>query len=98
VEVIVAGTTRVEPARALSELAERHLRVVLCEGGPQLLGAVIAAGLLDEYLLTLAPLVGGDRLPVIDTTGMTELHRFDLAHVAEEDGSLFLRFLRRGER
>jgi riboflavin biosynthesis pyrimidine reductase len=95
-EVVVAGVSRVEPAQALRELAARGVRVVLCEGGPQLLGAIIAGGLLDEYLLTLAPLVGGDRLPVVDTTSITELHRFELAHVAEEDGSLFLRFLRRG--
>jgi riboflavin biosynthesis pyrimidine reductase len=98
VEVIVAGRTRVDPERALSELAARELRVVLCEGGPRLLGTLIAVDLLDEYLLTLAPLVGGDRLPVVDTSEMTELRAFDLIHVAEEDGSLFLRFLRRGAR
>jgi len=98
VEVIVAGDSRVDPARALTELAARHLPVVLCEGGPQLLGAVIAADMLDEYLLTLTPLIGGDRLPVVDTTDIAQLHRFDLAHVAEEDGSLFLRYLRRGGR
>ena len=98
VEVIVAGESMVDPALALAALAARQLRIVLCEGGPQLLGTVIAANLLDEYLLTLAPLIGGDRLPVVDTTDITELHMFDLAHVAEEDGSLFLRFLRRGDR
>jgi riboflavin biosynthesis pyrimidine reductase len=96
VEVIIAGAARVDVRRALVELAARQLHVVLCEGGPSLLGAVIAADLLDEYLLTLAPLVGGDRLPVVDTTEVTELRTFRLAHVAEEDGSLFLRFLRGG--
>jgi len=98
VEVITAGASQIDLRRALMELTARNLQVVLCEGGPRLLGAVIASDLLDEYLLTLAPLVGGDRLPVIDTTDMTQLHTFQLAHVAEEDGSLFLRFLRDGSR
>jgi riboflavin biosynthesis pyrimidine reductase len=97
-EVIVAGDSRVDPVRALAELSARNLSVVLCEGGPRLLGTFIAADLLDEYLLTLAPLVGGDPLPVVDTTDIHELRHFKLVHVAEEGGSLFLRFLRDGDR
>jgi len=95
-EVIVAGTSRVDPIEALAHLARRGLRLVLCEGGPRLLGGMIAADLLDEYFLTLTPLIGGDRLPVVDTSDMAELRTFELAHVAEEDGSLFLRYVRGG--
>jgi riboflavin biosynthesis pyrimidine reductase len=94
VEVIVAGEARVDLATTLSELGRRGLPLVLCEGGPQLLGELIGADLLDEYFLTLAPVVGGDRLPVVDTSAMRELRSFRLAHVAEEESSLFLRYLR----
>ncbi len=96
-EVIVAGEDRVDLAVAMAELAARSAAVVLCEGGPTLLGQLIAADLLDEYCLTVAPVVGGDPLPVVDTSAFTALSRFQLAHAAEEDSSLFLRYVRRSE-
>ncbi len=93
-EVLVAGEQRVEPARALAALAARGARVVLCEGGPTLLGEVVAAGLLDELCLTVAPVMGGDPLPVSVTPAGAELSRFELAGAASHDGTLFLRYLR----
>jgi riboflavin biosynthesis pyrimidine reductase len=94
VEIVVAGDDRVDLAEMLAQLAHRGWRLVLCEGGPQLLGELIGADLLDEYFLTLAPVVGGDRLPVVDTSAIGQLRPFRLAHVAEEESSLFLRYLR----
>lgn len=94
-DVVVAGEELVAPATALAELHERGARTVLCEGGPTLLGVFVAAGLLDELCLTFAPLLvagGSARIaagPVPDApTGML------LSHVLEEDGTLFLRYLR----
>jgi riboflavin biosynthesis pyrimidine reductase len=51
-----------EPAAALAALRERcGAAVVLCEGGPRVLHAVASDGLLDDLVLTIAPLlVGGD--------------------------------------
>src|SRR5699024_3588117 len=40
--VIVAGQERVEPQQALAELAKLGHQVVLCEGGPTLLGEFVA--------------------------------------------------------
>jgi riboflavin biosynthesis pyrimidine reductase len=45
---------------ALAELHTRlGVRTVLCEGGPHLNGQLLAAGLVDELFLSLAPKLGG---------------------------------------
>jgi len=94
-DVVVAGEAEVEPAAALVALRERYdARVGLCEGGPTLLGQVAAAGLLDELCLTIAPVLGGDPLPLAVTPAGAGLTHMRLAHVAEAHGSLYLRYTR----
>lgn len=68
-EVIVVGDTAVDLVRALAELRDRGLSHVLCEGGPTLVGALVAQDLVDDLCLTIAPLlVGGGpgRLSALD--------------------------------
>ncbi len=80
---------------ALRALADRGLRQVLAEGGPSLLGALIAADLLDELCLTAAPvLVGGSAVRIAgDSESM--LTRMRCAHVlADTEGYLYLRYVR----
>lgn len=49
-------------AGVLCRLHERGVRRVFVEGGPTLASAFVAADLVDEYLIYLAPtLIGGDR-------------------------------------
>lgn len=51
----------------LTWLFEQGIRRVFVEGGPTLASAFIAAGLVDEYLIYLAPkLIGGPKLAVGD--------------------------------
>jgi len=51
----------------LTWLFEQGIRRAYVEGGPTLASAFIAAGLVDEYLVYLAPkLLGGDKLAVGD--------------------------------
>lgn len=61
-EVVIAGDgTGVDPVRAVRALAERGMTRLLTEGGPRLLGQMVAAGVLDELCLTLSPtLTAGD--------------------------------------
>jgi diaminohydroxyphosphoribosylaminopyrimidine deaminase/5-amino-6-(5-phosphoribosylamino)uracil reductase len=47
----------------LRELAAQGLLDILCEGGPTLAGALLAAGLVDRMLLFVAPLVVGRGAP-----------------------------------
>jgi riboflavin biosynthesis pyrimidine reductase len=94
-EVIVAGDDRVEPAAAMRALAERGHRVVLCEGGPNWLGELVAADRLDELCLSIAPLMGGDPLPVSVTPPGAGLAEFELMGAMAEDHTIFLRYERK---
>jgi riboflavin biosynthesis pyrimidine reductase len=93
-EVIVAGTDRVDIAAAIDALVALGLPRVLCEGGPHLLAGVVAAGRLDELCLTTAPrLVGGDGPHVVAGLHPDAILELELAHLLEEDGNLFARYL-----
>ena len=69
----------------LADLHGRGLRSVFIEGGPTVASAFVAAGLVDEYLIYLAPtLIGGPRLAIgdigVDTIGeqrRLSLHSLD---------------------
>ena len=92
-EVLVAGDDDVDMNVALDLLAERGLRHVECEGGPHLLGWLIAAGRLDELCLTLAPVIAGGTAGRIVAGLQTQVaDRLRLLHVLEDDGYLFLRY------
>ena len=59
-DVVVAGDEDVDLVEAVRQLRDRGLARLLCEGGPQLLTAMLRAGLVDELCLTLTPrLLGG---------------------------------------
>ena len=91
-DVIAAGEERVDLALGVDALVARGLTRILSEGGPVLLGGLVAAGALDELCLTVAPLLAGPgagrivagpaRLPV----GLRVLR------LLSEDGSLFTRY------
>ncbi len=92
--VVVAGDERVEPALALRALADLGFGVVLCEGGPTWLGELVAADRLDELCLTVAPLIGGDPLPVCVNPPGGGLTRFEIEGAMCEGDTLFLRYQR----
>jgi riboflavin biosynthesis pyrimidine reductase len=91
IESVRAGTGEVDLAGALAKL---DADFVQAEGGATLNGALAAADLIDELNLTISPqLAGGDGPRV--TGGAAQLaFRMHLAHVLEEDGFLFTRYLR----
>ncbi|GIH90754.1 pyrimidine reductase family protein [Planobispora siamensis] len=92
-DVIVAGDDQVDLAAALEELRDRGLRRVLCEGGARINGQLAEAGLVDEVCLTVSPmLIGGAASRILN--GADVLTRLRLAHVLEEEGFLFTRYVR----
>lgn len=95
-DVIVAGDTLVSLKEALGALEDRGLGRVLCEGGPLLLGQLAAAGLLDELCLTVSPLLAGPGAPGIVAGSPFPARGLALAHVLEDDGTLFCRYVAAG--
>lgn len=92
VELRRVGADHVDLMELLASLYDDGARVVLCEGGPHLLGELVARRLLDEYYLTLAPvLIGGTETGLLGDTA--QLHRdMDLHRVIEADGHLMLTY------
>ena len=69
--VLESGTRNLD--EVLTWLFEQGIRCAFVEGGPTLASAFIAAGLVDEYLVYLAPkLLGGDKLAIGDI-GVTSI-------------------------
>lgn len=94
-DVVVVGQDAVDLPSALRALDERGLRRVDCEGGPQLLAAMLAGGLVDQLCLTLAPLLAGpgaDR--VVAGPPLAAPQAMQLASVLHADGFLMLRYRR----
>ncbi|MFI9246774.1 pyrimidine reductase family protein [Streptomyces sp. NPDC053086] len=95
-QVVIAGAGMgVEPARAVQALAGLGHTRLLTEGGPRLLGQLIAAEVLDELCLTLSPtLTAGSAQRIAGGPSVAVPHRFALASLLEEDGFLFGRYRR----
>jgi riboflavin biosynthesis pyrimidine reductase len=95
-EVLQLGDDEVDLVATLERLRVDGAGVVTCEGGPALNGDLIAHDLVDEWALTIAPmLVSGDagrssRGPLPDP------RRFELARLIESDGELLGRWVRAG--
>jgi riboflavin biosynthesis pyrimidine reductase len=95
-KVVIAGEgSGVEPARAVRALAGLGLARLLTEGGPRLLGQLIADEVLDELCLTLSPmLTAGDAQRIAGGPSVAVPHRFELVSLLEEAGFLFGRYRR----
>lgn len=84
------------PAALLADLRAREgAALVLCEGGPRLLHALVAAGVLDDLVLTVAPLlVAGDQPPALRGPELEPPARLALRGAWRADDHLFLHYAR----
>jgi riboflavin biosynthesis pyrimidine reductase len=104
VRIEIAGPERLIAPAALVELAgSAGARLILCEGGPHLIGELLKADLLDELFLTVAPQVAG-RDAAAHRLALVEGVAFDVAatpwaelsSVRRSGDHLFLRYRMRG--
>ena len=91
IEVLELGADRVNLQAMVDDLAGRGLPRLLCEGGPVLHRDLLAAGLVDELLLTVAPrVVAGSGPRTTAGPGLAEPVAVELQHaLLGEDGALF---------
>jgi riboflavin biosynthesis pyrimidine reductase len=92
-DVIVAGEASVDLPTALTTLADRGLGRVICEGGPHLLGQIVADGLLDELSLTISPTLAGPGAGGILAGPLLPARKMTLAQALIEDSYLFCRYV-----
>jgi len=88
-------------ARVFAQLGELAVNEVLVESGPRLAGALFAAGLVDEWLLYLAPkLLGRGAKPLADLPRLTQLaaaRQFDILETRSVGPDLRLRLRPRSQ-
>jgi 5-amino-6-(5-phosphoribosylamino)uracil reductase len=88
---------RLDLRAALAELGRLGVGSVLCEGGPHLNAQLLAAGLVDELFLSLAPvLAGGDAsgeaLRIVSGPELTPPVELELLGALESESLLLLRY------
>jgi riboflavin biosynthesis pyrimidine reductase len=94
-EVIVAGGEQVDLGAALHRLRSLGAEVVLCEGGPTLIGQLVDQDLIDESCLTVSPmLVGGDASRIASAGRAATVRPMHLARVLVDGDLLLLRHVR----
>ena len=93
-DLIAIGDEAVDLSGAVAALHARGLNRLLCEGGPSLFGSLLAADLVDELCITIAPqLNSGDSRRIVD--GAPEAARaMRLLEVLESGSELLLRYRR----
>lgn len=94
-DVVVSGASRPDPVEIARVLRQRYgCELILAEGGPTLNRSLLAANVVDELFLTVAPkLVGGPGKTIVDggQLGPAGL-RLDLVSIYEHAGELFVRY------
>jgi riboflavin biosynthesis pyrimidine reductase len=91
--VMVAGDSTVDLARAVDALAGQGLGRIDCEGGADLFGSLLAAGLVDELRLTVSPLLVSGTAGRIATGAGIDPAMLELASVLAESDTLLIRYL-----
>ena len=95
----LSGAESIEPASIVDALRAAGHDLLLCEGGPTLLGQLLEAHLVDELFLTMSPVLAGrdgatSRPGFVAGTEFPpeRLPRLDLLSVRRGGSHLFLRF------
>jgi riboflavin biosynthesis pyrimidine reductase len=82
------------PAAMLADLRARGVAALLSEGGPTLNSAMLAAGVVDELFLTIAPQITGEpgAIRIVEGDSLPAPLRARPVWVLRARGELFLRY------
>ena len=94
ITVLEADGTTIDLVQIVDQLAGTGFSRLLCEGGPRLHNNLLAAGVVDEVCLTLAPVVvGGQGLRSTSGAALPMPGSFRLHHALyADDGALFTNY------
>ncbi len=96
-EIREAGEKSVNLSQVISQLGEQG-NMILVEGGPSLNGQLAELNLIDEICLTLSPLIVTGMGTRIFKSPEEFLRPMELSSVlVDEQGTLFLRWIKNGE-
>ena len=93
-DIVVCGAKTVAPVAMVTELSERRLTRIHCEGGPSLFGSLLEADVVDELCLTVSPLLVGGDGPRIANGEVAEPRGMTLAGILRSESTLLLRYVR----
>ena len=82
-----------EARTIIGAMHARGLSRIVCEGGPSLLTQMAAADLIDEYDITLAPILAGNGHGIVNGP-LGEVKRLHLAHAITDEGFVFTKYVR----
>lgn len=94
-ELLAAGNTRVVEGDVADIVRALPGDVCSLEGGPRLNAQMLAAGLVDEVCLTIAPMFVGGEAERLAVGAAVDTNHWNVAHMcSDDDGYLFVRYLR----
>lgn len=93
-DALIAGEGTVDLSAAIRGLAERGFRRIHCEGGPDLLGRLVADDLLDECCLTIAPMLLGSAATRLLPAELAEPAYWTPVSLGLDGAHLFARYRR----
>jgi riboflavin biosynthesis pyrimidine reductase len=82
-----------EARTIIGAMHARGLSRIVCEGGPTLLTQMAAADLIDEYDITLAPILAGNGHGIVHGS-LGEITRLHLAQAITDQGFVFTKYVR----
>ncbi len=92
-DVQTAEAGGVDFAAAITALRDQGYRRILCEGGPRLFAAGIAAGAVDELCLSYSPMLAGPAgARIVAGEPWAGAARLELIGLLAEDSALFARY------
>jgi len=101
-DVIACGESEVDLSAAFTTLHDRGLHKVVVEGGPSLLGDLVAADLVDEFDVQVTPLLAGGSFDGSRSAGrilsgatlIDSPRHVSLRHILTDGATLFLAYTR----